>query len=108
MTARIISFPYPVDNSCVVHVDFRREEYLLQWVGDWRNPPSLQNFPWVRNASVTPIPHSTRVQTWWTRSQPLNFGADSQIRILDYCVDDFPVCKLAIKDSQRRLIQDEF
>ncbi|POR38498.1 Uncharacterized protein TPAR_01302 [Tolypocladium paradoxum] len=37
----------------------------------------------------------------------VNHGADSHIRELRNCMDDFPICKLAINDRQKRLLRDK-
>ncbi|OBT74538.1 hypothetical protein VF21_07535 [Pseudogymnoascus sp. 05NY08] len=108
MPAQPITHAYPINNSPVVNIDFNGEEYLLRWDGDWRKTPDLTSFPIVNNATVTLIPHSERVRELWATSQVLAYGADSHIRILDSYADEFSVCKVAIDDRQRRLLQDEF
>ena len=65
-------------------------------------------FPLVDDASVTLIPHSKRINELWATSEVLAYGADSHIRVLDSCRDEFSVCKVAINDRQRRLLQEEF
>ena len=108
MLARVITFPYPTNKSCTVNIDFKGQEYVLLWAGDWRKLPDLTLFPHVEGASVTLIPHSSRVHELWMRSRVLTYGADSHIRTLDSCIDDFPICKVAIDERQRRLLQEEF
>jgi serine/threonine protein kinase len=108
MLAQPITPPYPIDKSPAVNIDFNGDEYLLRWDGDWRNTPDLASFPLVDNSSVTLIPHSERVKELWATSQVLAYGADSHIRILDSCGDEFSVCKVAINDRQRQLLQEEF
>lgn len=108
MSAQPITTPYPIDKSHAVHIDFNGDEYLLRWDGDWRETPDLTSFPHVDNATVTRIPHSERVKELWATTQVLAYGADSHIRILDSCADEFSVCKVAINDRQRRLLEDEF
>ncbi|OBT87950.1 hypothetical protein VE02_04530 [Pseudogymnoascus sp. 03VT05] len=105
---RPITPAYPIDKSPAVNIDFKGDEYLLRWDGDWRKTPDLTSFPLVNNATVTLIPHSERVKDLWATSQVLEYGADSHIRILDSCADEFSVCKVAIDDRQRRLLKDEF
>lgn len=107
MAAQPITFPYPSNNSCTVNIDFEGNEYLLRWDGDWRNLPDLTEFL-VNKASATPIPHSPSIHVLWTTSQVLTHGADSHIRALDSCSDGFPICKVAIDDRQRRLLEEEF
>jgi predicted Ser/Thr protein kinase len=108
MSANLITFVYPIEKSCAINIDFEGHEYLLRWDGDWRKLPSLESFPVVNDAAVTLIPHSPSVHDIWSRSQVLTYGADSHVRILNSCTDGFPICKIAIDDRQRRLIQEEF
>jgi serine/threonine protein kinase len=108
MPAQPITPPYPIDKSSAVNIDFNGDEYLLRWDGDCRETPDLTYFPHVDNATVTLIPQSERVKVSWATSQVLAYGADSHIRILDSCGDKFSVCKVAINDRQRQLLQGEF
>jgi serine/threonine protein kinase len=108
MPARPITFTYPSEKSCAINIDFEGHEYILIWDGDWRKLPDLTHFPCVEGASVTLIPHSSTVRELWTRSQVLTYGADSHIRTLHSCRDDFPICKVAINGRQRSLLQEEF
>lgn len=108
MPAQPLTLAYPIDKTHAINIDFKGDEYLLRWDGDWRKTPDLASFPIVNNATVTLIPHSERVKQLWVTSQVLAFGADSHIRILDFCADEFSVCKVAINDRQRRLLEDEF
>jgi serine/threonine protein kinase len=57
---------------------------------------------------VTIVTHSDSVHELWATSRLLKFGADSHVRIFNCCTDEFPVCKVAIDDRQRRLLQEEF
>ncbi|KFY15429.1 hypothetical protein V492_01990 [Pseudogymnoascus sp. VKM F-4246] len=107
MPAQPITVPYPVEKSCAINIDFNGDEYVLRWDGDWRMTPDLTSFPLVDNSSVTLIPHSERVKELWGKSQVLTYGADGHIRILDSCEDEFSVCKVAINDCQRQLLQEE-
>lgn len=108
MLAQPITSPYPVGKSPAINIDFKGNEYLLCWDGDWRKTPDLTSFPLVDNASVTLIPHNERIKELWATSQVLAYGADSHIRVLHSCGDEFSVCKVAINDRQRRLLQEEF
>ncbi|KFZ02471.1 hypothetical protein V500_00183 [Pseudogymnoascus sp. VKM F-4518 (FW-2643)] len=108
MSPQPITFPYPIDKSSAVNVDFKGDEYLLRWDGDWKKLPDLTRFPSVDDAFVSLIPHSSNVHKLWTTSRLLKYGADSHIRALDYCTDGFPICKVAINDRQRRLLREEF
>lgn len=108
MPAQPITPPYPIEKSSAVNIDFNGDEYLLRWDGDWRESPDLTSFPHVDNATVTLVPHTERVKELWATSQVLAYGADSHIRILDSCGDEFSVCKVAINDRQRQLLQGEF
>lgn len=108
MPAQPITPPYSVGKSLAINIDFKGNEYLLRWDGDWRITPDLTLFPLVDDASVTLIPHSKRINELWATSEVLAYGADSHIRVLDSCGDEFSVCKVAINDRQRRLLQEEF
>lgn len=108
MSAKPITFTYPRDDHCTINIDFNGNEYLLQWRGPWQEPPSLAGFPTVTDATVIPIPHSPSVNDIWSRSEVLKFGADAHIRRLNFCEDEYPICKVAIDNRQRRLLVDEF
>lgn len=108
MPAQPITCPFPIDKASAINIDFNGDEYLLCWDGDWREIPDLTSFPLVDNASVTLISHTERVKELWATSQVLAFGADSHTRALDSCGDEFSVCKVAINDRQRQLLQEEF
>lgn len=73
---------------------------------------SLGSFPQVSGATVTSISHSPEANELWAKSQVLCCGADSHIRLLDQGPasreEQFPVCKVATNDRQRRFIVDEF
>jgi hypothetical protein len=65
--------------------------------------------PKIVLCNLIALSHSVITLQRVIRRSESSFAATfSQIRILDHCVDDIPACKLAINDSQRRLIQDEF
>lgn len=103
---------YEFGGMHAANIDFQRQEYRVSWHGDWRNFPELGSFPQVPGATVTSIPHSPEVDELWAKSQVLCYGADSHIRLLDQGPasgeEQFPVCKVAANDSQRRFIADEF
>ncbi|OIW23065.1 hypothetical protein CONLIGDRAFT_605830 [Coniochaeta ligniaria NRRL 30616] len=103
---------YKFGDMYAANIDFRRQEYRVSWQGDWRNFPDLGSFPQVPGATVTPISHSPEVDELWAISQVLCYGADSHIRLLDHGPasgdEQFPVCKVATNDRQRRFIGDEF
>lgn len=102
-----ITFVYPFYGQCALNVDHHGREYRVCWSGDWRKPPDLSAFPRVDNATSSSIPHSPGVNELWAASRVLKHGADSHIRVLSNCTDDFPICKVAINDRQRRLVQEE-
>lgn len=108
MSAKPITFTYPRDDRCTINIDFNGNEYLIQWQGAWQEPPSLAGFPIVADATIIPIPHSSSVNNIWSQSEVLTFGADAHIRYLNFCNDEYPICKVAIDDRQRRLLRDEF
>ncbi len=60
------------------------------------------------HVSVIPIPHSQCVHELWTSSRVLKYGADAHVRVLNSCSDEYPICKVAINDYQRRLLREEF
>lgn len=103
---------YKFGDMYAANIDFGRQEYRVSWQGDWRNFPELTSFPKVPGATVTSIPHSPEVDELWAKSRVLCYGADSHIRILDQGSasgeEQFPVCKVAVNDNQRRFIVDEF
>lgn len=98
--------------------DFQHQEYRVCWHGHWRDSPDLTAFPQVPNATVTLIAHSPEVDKLWAKSQVIRYGGDSHVRLLDREPskdgedegeeDEFPVCKVAVNDHQRRFIVDEF
>ncbi|KAK0754183.1 hypothetical protein B0T18DRAFT_314478, partial [Schizothecium vesticola] len=95
------------------NMDFRRREYRVSWKGNWRNFPDLASFQQISGATVTSIPHSPEVDKLWAKSRVLCYGVDSHIRLLDQGSasgeeEQFPVCKVAANDRQRRFIADEF
>lgn len=108
MLAQPITFTYPKDNTCTVHIDFKGNEYLIQWNGDWRQLPDLTHFPLVTDATITRLEHSPSVSGIWATSEVLKFGADAHVRALSSCKDGFPICKVAIDTRQRLLLRDEF
>lgn len=99
---------FPFDRKCALHVDYHGDEYRVCWTGDWRRRPDLSEFPRVKTATITKIPHSPAVDVLWTSSQVVAHGADVHIRELRNCTDGFPICKVAIDTRQRRLLQYEF
>lgn len=103
---------YKFDHMYAANIDFQRQEYRVSWRGDWRNFPDLGSFPQVPGATVATISHSPEVDELWAKSQVLCYGADSHIRLLDQeparGEEQFPVCKVAANDRQRRFIEDEF
>ncbi|KAK3327604.1 hypothetical protein B0T19DRAFT_484682 [Cercophora scortea] len=103
---------YKFGDLYAANIDFQRQEYRVSWRGDWRNFPDLGSFPQVPGATVAFISHSPEVDELWAKSQVLRYGADSHIRLLDQepgsGEEQFPVCKVAANDRQRRFIQDEF
>lgn len=105
MPAQPITLPSPIDKSLAINIDFNGDEYLVRWDG---KTPDLTSFPLVDNASVALISHTKRVKELWATSQVLAYGADSHIRTLDSCGDEFSVCKVAINDRQRQLLREEF
>jgi hypothetical protein len=107
MAVSPITCTYPFDGRCAMNVDHEGQEYRVCWDGDWRSPPDFSNFPDV-DAAVTHIPHSKEVGLVWSKTRVLKYGGDSHIRILHGKKDEYPVCKVAINDRKRRLIQDEF
>ncbi|KAK4243203.1 hypothetical protein C7999DRAFT_36478 [Corynascus novoguineensis] len=100
---------YQFGGMHAANIDFQRPEYRVSWHGDWRNFPELGSFPQVPGATVTSILHSPEVDELWAKSQVLCYGADSHIRLLDQGPasgeEQFPVCKVAANDSQRRFMQ---
>ncbi|KAK3938106.1 hypothetical protein QBC46DRAFT_318334 [Diplogelasinospora grovesii] len=104
---------YKFEGMYAMNVDFQRQEYRVCWDGDWRKPPRLGAFPRVDGAIITLVPHSHGVEQLWIRSQVLHYGADSHIRLLDHSdksqsEEQFPVCKVAVDNRQRQLIEFEF
>ncbi|KEY64863.1 hypothetical protein S7711_10782 [Stachybotrys chartarum IBT 7711] len=108
MTPQRITDVYPFNGHCAINLDYQGEEFRICWTGDWRKPPNLSTFPQVDGATSSKVPHSPEVDDLWTNSQVLGYGADSHIRKLVDCVDGFPICKVAIDDRQRLLLQEEF
>ncbi len=103
---------YKFSDMYAANIDFQRQEYRVSWHGDWRNFPDLGSFPQVSGATVTFISHSPEVDDLWAKSEVLCYGADSHIRLLDQGPargeEQFPVCKVAADERQRRFIVDEF
>lgn len=105
---------YKFGDMYAANMDFRRQEYRVLWKGNWRDFPDLASFPQISGATVASIPHSPQVNKLWAKSRVLCYGADSHIRLLDQGSvsgdedEQFPVCKVAADDRQRRFIADEF
>lgn len=105
---------YKFGDMYAANMDFRRQEYRVSWKGNWRDFPDLASFPQISGATVASIPHSPQVNKLWAKSRVLCYGADSHIRLLDQGSvsgdedEQFPVCKVAADDHQRRFIADEF
>ena len=106
---RQITDIYKFQGMYAKNLDFECQEYRVCWQGDWQNPPDLTDFPTVPNATITTIPHSYQADEVWINSTVLRYGSDSHIRLLNSTEDEqFPICKVAIDDHQRRLIKDEY
>lgn len=105
---------YKFGDMYAANMDFRRQEYRVSWKGNWRDFPDLASFPQISGATVASIPHSPQVNKLWAKSRVLCYGADSHIRLLDQGSvsgdedEQFPVCKVAADDRQRRFIADKF
>ncbi|KJZ70777.1 hypothetical protein HIM_09827 [Hirsutella minnesotensis 3608] len=108
MSAKSITDVYPIDGLCAVNVDFGGKEYRICWSGNWRNLPDLSTFPDLTGATITEIAQSLAMRQVWTQSEVIAHGADSHIRELRTCSDDFPICKVANDWRQRQAIRDEF
>lgn len=105
---------YKFGDMYAANMDFWRQEYRVSWKGNWRDFPDLTSFPQISGATVASIPHSPQVNKLWAKSRVLCYGAASHIRLLDQGSvsgdedEQFPVCKVAADDRQRRFIADEF
>ncbi|KAL6409827.1 hypothetical protein AUP68_06225 [Ilyonectria robusta] len=108
MSPQPITDVYPFNKQCALNVDYQGQEYRVCWLGDWRKPPDLSSFPSLDGATASHIPHGSQVNELWSASQVIGYGSDFHIRELSNCTDGFPICKVAINERQRRLIQDEF
>ncbi|KAH6866164.1 hypothetical protein B0T10DRAFT_502789 [Thelonectria olida] len=110
-SAQRITDVYPFGGKCAINVDFQQKEFRVCWSGNWLEPPDLADFPSsavVSGASIEQIPHSQAVEAVWLASRALKYGADSHIRLLEHCRDNFPICKVAIDERQRQLVSEEF
>ncbi|KAH6881140.1 kinase-like domain-containing protein [Thelonectria olida] len=108
MLPQPITDVYPFDKQCAFNVDYEGQEYRVCWSGDWRRQPNLSSFPRVDGVALSPIPHSSEVDELWTASRVVGHGSDSHLRELNNCTDGFPICKVAINERQKRLLQEEF
>ncbi|KAH9898987.1 hypothetical protein F4778DRAFT_181093 [Xylariomycetidae sp. FL2044] len=75
---------------------------------DWRRLPDMSAFPSLQDATASLLEFGPEISKVLNASQVLSHGSDSHIRKLAQCSDEFPICKIAIDDRQRRLLQDEF
>ncbi|RMJ00527.1 hypothetical protein CDV36_015920 [Fusarium kuroshium] len=108
-SAQPITDVYPFQGICAFNVDFQHKEFRVCWSGNWLEPPSLADFPRsLDGATIEEILHNPDVDRIWSCTRAIGHGANSHIRLFEDSADDFPICKVAINEQQRRMIADEF